>query len=84
MRYTRPDVPRPFRTPLVPLVPILGMLANLTLMVALGWHNWARLFVWLAIGLVIYAVLRLPPQPLRAGTRRSLSTSRAASAHSCS
>jgi len=31
------------------------MLANLTLMVALGWHNWARLFVWLAIGLVIYA-----------------------------
>jgi len=55
MRYTRPDVRRPFRTPWVPLVPILGMLANLTLMVALGWHNWARLFVWLAIGLVIYA-----------------------------
>jgi APA family basic amino acid/polyamine antiporter len=55
MRYTRPDVPRPFRTPLVPLVPILGMIANLTLMVALGWHNWIRLFVWLGIGLVIYA-----------------------------
>jgi len=55
MRYTRPDVPRPFRTPLVPAVPILGMLANLTLMVALGWHNWARLFVWLALGLVVYA-----------------------------
>jgi APA family basic amino acid/polyamine antiporter len=55
MRYTRPDVRRPFRTPWVPLVPILGMLANLTLMIALGWHNWARLFIWLAIGLVIYA-----------------------------
>jgi len=55
MRYTRPEIPRPFRTPLVPLVPILGMVANLTLMVALGWHNWARLFVWLALGLVIYA-----------------------------
>ncbi|MEO6025259.1 MAG: amino acid permease [Candidatus Binatia bacterium] len=54
MRYTRPDVPRPFRTPLVPAVPILGMLANLTLMIALGWHNWARLFVWLALGLVVY------------------------------
>lgn len=54
MRYTRPDVPRPFRTPLVPVVPVLGMIANLTLMVALGWHNWARLVVWLAIGLVIY------------------------------
>ena len=55
MRYTRPDVRRPFRTPWVPLVPILGILANLTLMIALGWHNWARLFIWLAIGLAIYA-----------------------------
>ena len=54
MRYTRPDVPRPFRTPLVPLVPVLGMAANLTLMIALGWHNWARLVAWLVIGLVIY------------------------------
>lgn len=54
LRYTRPEVPRPFRTPLVPLVPILGIAANLLLMVYLGWHNWARLFVWLAIGLVIY------------------------------
>jgi APA family basic amino acid/polyamine antiporter len=54
MRRTRPDVPRPFRTPLVPLVPILGMLANLTLMIALGWENWARLIVWLVIGMVIY------------------------------
>jgi APA family basic amino acid/polyamine antiporter len=55
MRYTRPDVPRPFRTPLVPLVPILGIAANLTLMIALGWHNWARLIAWLALGLAIYA-----------------------------
>ncbi len=55
MRYTRPDVPRPFRTPLVPLVPILGIIANLTLMIALGWHNWARLIAWMALGLVIYA-----------------------------
>ncbi len=55
MRYTRPDVHRPFRTPLVPLVPVLGIAANLTLMVALGWHNWARLLVWLAVGLAIYA-----------------------------
>ncbi len=54
MRYTRPDVHRPFRTPLVPVVPVLGMLSNLTLMVALGWENWARLIVWMVIGLVIY------------------------------
>lgn len=55
MRYTRPDVRRPFRTPFVPIVPALGILANLTLMAYLGWHNWLRLGVWLLIGLVIYA-----------------------------
>jgi APA family basic amino acid/polyamine antiporter len=54
MRRKNPELPRPFRTPLVPLVPILGIVANLTLMFYLGWHNWVRLFVWLAIGLAIY------------------------------
>src|SRR5262245_13142451 len=54
MRRTNPDLPRPFRTPLVPLVPILGMGMNLLMMLSLGWENWLRLFVWLAIGLVIY------------------------------
>jgi APA family basic amino acid/polyamine antiporter len=54
MRRKNPDLPRPFRTPLVPLVPLLGIAANLTLMFYLGWHNWVRLFVWLAIGLAIY------------------------------
>jgi APA family basic amino acid/polyamine antiporter len=54
MRRTHPDLPRPFRTPLVPLVPILGILSNLLMMLYLGWHNWARLFVWLAIGMVLY------------------------------
>jgi APA family basic amino acid/polyamine antiporter len=54
MRYTNPDARRPFRCPLVPLVPILGVAFNLGLMFSLGRHNWERLFVWLAIGLVIY------------------------------
>jgi APA family basic amino acid/polyamine antiporter len=54
MRRTRPDVPRPFRTPLVPFVPIFGMVANLTLMIALGWENWARLIVWLVLGMILY------------------------------
>jgi APA family basic amino acid/polyamine antiporter len=54
MRRTRPEAPRPFRTPLVPLVPVLGILSNLLLMVGLGWTNWARLVIWLIIGLVIY------------------------------
>ena len=54
MRKTHPDMPRPFRTPLVPLVPILGILFNLALMFGLGWENWTRLFVWMAIGLMVY------------------------------
>jgi APA family basic amino acid/polyamine antiporter len=54
MRRTQPDVPRPFKTPLVPWVPVLGILVNLALMYGLGWSNWLRLGVWLLIGLVIY------------------------------
>jgi len=54
MRRTHPDHPRPFRTPLVPLIPILGIAFNLFLMYGLGWTNWARLFVWMGIGLLIY------------------------------
>jgi APA family basic amino acid/polyamine antiporter len=54
MRRTRPEVPRPFKTPLVPLVPILGVLVNLGLMAGLGIDNWVRLFVWMAIGLAVY------------------------------
>ena len=54
MRRTNPDLPRPFRTPFVPVVPVLGMLSNFAMMCALGWENWARLIVWLLIGLVLY------------------------------
>lgn len=54
MRYTNPQHPRPFRTPLFPLVPILGILFNVGMMISLGSHNWMRLIVWLGIGLLIY------------------------------
>jgi APA family basic amino acid/polyamine antiporter len=54
LRRTRPDVPRAFKTPLVPLVPILGILFNFLMIFSLGVDNWLRLFVWLAIGLAIY------------------------------
>ncbi len=54
LRHLNPEQPRPFRTPWVPLVPILGVLFNGYMMYKLGWVNWARLFIWLAIGLVIY------------------------------
>ena len=54
LRRTDPDQPRPFRTPWVPVVPILGIISNGYMMYRLGWINWARLIVWLAIGLVVY------------------------------
>jgi APA family basic amino acid/polyamine antiporter len=54
LRKTNPSQPRPFRTPWVPLLPILGILFNGYMMYKLGWLNWARLIGWLAIGLVVY------------------------------
>ncbi len=54
LRRTNPGQPRPFRTPWVPFVPIMGILFNGYMMYKLGWINWARLIVWLLIGLVIY------------------------------
>ena len=55
LRYRRPDYPRPFRTPWVPAVPILGVAFSLAQMVALPRDTWIRLLVWMAIGLAIYA-----------------------------
>jgi APA family basic amino acid/polyamine antiporter len=54
MRKTHPDTPRPFKTPLVPLFPLLGIAVNLAMMYGLGKDNWLRLVIWMAIGLVIY------------------------------
>ena len=54
LRYTEPDRPRPFRTPLVPYVPALGILACFYLMVGLPVDTWARLIIWMLLGLVIY------------------------------
>jgi APA family basic amino acid/polyamine antiporter len=54
MRRKRPDIPRPFRTPLVPFVPIMGIIVSVALMLGLNRHTWERLVIWLVIGLVIY------------------------------
>ena len=54
MRRTQPDLPRPFRTPLVPLVPILGVLFNFLLMYSLDRLTWIAFVVWMCIGLVIF------------------------------
>jgi APA family basic amino acid/polyamine antiporter len=54
LRYTDPGRPRPFRTPLVPFVPAAGILACFYLMSGLPVDTWARLVIWMAIGLAIY------------------------------
>ncbi len=54
MRKKHPEVPRPFRCPWVPFVPIAGILTCLLLMFSLPTDNWWRLAAWLGIGLVIY------------------------------
>ncbi|MDR1726951.1 MAG: amino acid permease [Acidobacteriota bacterium] len=54
MRVKHPEAERPFRAPLVPLVPILGILFCLALMLSLPTENWVRLGVWLAVGFLIY------------------------------
>jgi basic amino acid/polyamine antiporter, APA family len=54
LRRTRPDLERPFRTPLVPLVPVLCILSCFGLILALPTITHLRFVIWLAIGLVIY------------------------------
>jgi APA family basic amino acid/polyamine antiporter len=54
LRHTDPGRERPFRTPLVPLVPILAVLSCGYLMAELPWKTWERFIYWLLLGLVIY------------------------------
>ncbi len=65
LRYTRPDIPRPFKTPLVPFVPIMGILSCFYLMSGLPKDTWIRLLVWMGIGLVIYFTYGIRKSKLR-------------------
>jgi basic amino acid/polyamine antiporter, APA family len=70
LRYTEPDRPRPFRTPLVPYVPALGILACFYLMVGLPVDTWARLIIWMAIGLAIYFLYGRRHSKVQAAAKR--------------
>ncbi|HEY7403709.1 MAG TPA: amino acid permease [Candidatus Angelobacter sp.] len=54
LRRRRPDLPREFKAPLVPVTATLGIIVCGAMIYGLGWTNWLRLIVWLAIGMVIY------------------------------
>lgn len=54
LRRSNPDMPRQFKTPLVPFVPIMGILVCGAMIFGLGWPNWIRLLIWMLIGVVIY------------------------------
>lgn len=56
LRKKEPNLHREFRTPFVPVVPILGAIVCAAMIFGLGWTNWLRLFGWLAIGLLIFFV----------------------------
>jgi basic amino acid/polyamine antiporter, APA family len=55
LRRTQPSLPRPFRTPWVPIVPIAAAIVSLVLMLSLPLATWTRLAVWMAVGFVVYA-----------------------------
>jgi APA family basic amino acid/polyamine antiporter len=65
LRYTNPSAPRGFRTPLVPLVPLLGVATCIYLMVSLPFITWIRFFVWLLIGFLIYFIYGYKHSKLR-------------------
>jgi APA family basic amino acid/polyamine antiporter len=54
LRYRRPDMPRTFRCPGMPVVPAVGVVFSLWLITFLQWETWARFAVWFALGLVVY------------------------------
>jgi basic amino acid/polyamine antiporter, APA family len=67
MRVKSPELKRGFRTPLVPLVPILGILVCGAMIFGLGWANWTRLFIWMALGFIVYFAYSVRHSKLRHG-----------------
>jgi APA family basic amino acid/polyamine antiporter len=68
LRRTAPDRARPFRTPLVPWVPLAAIVSCSYLMLQLPWATWLRFIVWLAIGLVLYFMYGVRHSVLRRST----------------
>jgi APA family basic amino acid/polyamine antiporter len=69
LRHTRPDLPRPFRMPWVPVLPALSALVALLLMLGLPRATWERLVLWMAVGIVFYFAYGYRRSRLRGLTR---------------
>lgn len=69
MRSTMKDAPRAFRVPLVPFIPVLGILVCLGMMVFLPFDTWIRLIVWMLIGLDIYIAYGVKKSKMNAGLK---------------
>lgn len=54
LRKTQPDLKRPFKTPFVPFIPLLGAIICIAQMVSLPWSTWSRMIGWTVLGLIIY------------------------------
>ncbi|QTJ67063.1 amino acid permease [Rhodococcus sp. ZPP] len=54
LRHTRPEVPRSFRLPFMPVVPIIGVVFSGWLILSLPWETWLRFGIWLILGLLVY------------------------------
>ncbi len=67
LRRKEPNRPRPFRVPMSPIFPILGVIFCFILMLSLPLETWIRFFVWLAIGLTIYFLYSINHSKLRRG-----------------
>jgi APA family basic amino acid/polyamine antiporter len=67
LRRSRPDLPRPFRTPWVPVLPLLSAAVSLTLMFGLPRATWERLILWMGVGMVVYFVYGRRHSRLRIG-----------------
>ncbi len=71
LRYRDPDRPRAFRTPFVPVVPLLGIACCVYLMLGLPWVTWARFGLWLLVGLILYVAYGHRKSKLRASVGAS-------------
>jgi APA family basic amino acid/polyamine antiporter len=68
LRKQKPEFSRPFKTPFVPVIPLLGIGICLAMMYSLGLDNWLRLLVWLVVGLTIYSLYGVKHSKLRRGS----------------